>query len=62
MAQESKNLFDNLFEEKYHIDIARIICEKNKEKFIEKLTEILIDNYKERNNITQLSHIKPNSF
>ena len=40
-----------LFEEKYHIDIARIICEKNKEKFIEKLTEILIDNYKERNNI-----------
>ncbi len=49
--QESKNLFDNLFEEKYHIDIARIICEKNKEKFIEKLTEILIDNYKERNNI-----------
>lgn len=49
--EESKNLFDYLFKEKYHNDIARIICEKNKEKFIEKLTEILIDNYKERNNI-----------
>ena len=52
--EEKENLFDDIFNNEHHKEIRRILKEKDKNKFIIKLKEILLDNYYEKNKIKEL--------